>query len=237
MLESLPSSLSDIEEDELLKWINEELANERGVFAKGYQGKVLLFMHRNERLVIKAPPSKGLLGGFYKSMVRHEYEIYRRLKTLDGVPKCYGLLDNQYLVLSFIDGGSLREREPEDRALFFNRLLKLLHDMHSLGVAHFDLKRKDNILVADNDVPYLIDFGLAVTKKPRPYIHLLNRYLFSQARRFDFNAWVKHKYKKDYRQVSDEDRRYLDRSLTETVSHTVKVIYRYFKKKKWRLER
>ena len=60
------------------------------------------------------------------------------------------------------------------------------------GVAHGDLKRKDNIIVAAGEQPYLLDFGIAVRRSARNDV--FNRLVFEHVRQMDLNAWVKLKY-------------------------------------------
>ena len=64
--------------------------------------------------------------------------------------------------------------------------------MHAAGVAHSDLKRKDNIIVGSGERPYLIDFGIAVRRSARN--GLFNRLVFARLKQMDLNAWVKLKY-------------------------------------------
>ena len=64
--------------------------------------------------------------------------------------------------------------------------------MHAAGVAHGDLKRKDNIIVGPGEQPYLIDFGIAVRRSATS--RLWNRLVFEPLVQMDMNAWVKLKY-------------------------------------------
>jgi predicted Ser/Thr protein kinase len=229
VLEGLPPELLDLTESRLLRWVEAALAEGRHDFGRGYQGRVLLFEQAGRRLIVKVPP-QGRLGWFYRAMLRHEYRVYRCLHGFEGVPRCYGLPGGRYLVLEHIEGVSLRERRPEKAEIFFKRLLELLQRLHAAGVTHVDLKKKDNILIVNGETPYLVDFGVAIIRKPgwRP----VNRYLFVLGKRFDLNAWVKHKYRKDYGRVSVEDRMHLDRSWVETWAHKAKYAYKKLKKRR-----
>lgn len=64
--------------------------------------------------------------------------------------------------------------------------------MHSVGVAHGDLKRKENTLVGPGETPYLIDFGVACVRSRRG--RGFNRLRFEQTRQMDLNAFIKLKY-------------------------------------------
>lgn len=229
MLEGLPPELTG---QRLLEWTEAALAGDRYDFGRGYQGRVLLYEQAGHRLIVKVSPRRRGLGWLYRLMVRHEYKVYRRLRGFEGVPRCYGLLDGRYLVLDYVEGMPLRDCRPANPELFFERFLDLLRRLHAAGVAHVDLKKKDNILIIGGDTPCLIDFGVAVVRKPgwRP----VNRYLFTMGKRFDLNAWIKHKYRKHYDKVSAADRLFFNRSWIETVAHKAKYAYKGIKRRRRR---
>ena len=66
-----------------------------------------------------------------------------------------------------------------------------------------DLKRKDNLIVDQNLNPYLIDFGTAVINFDES--SSLKKIVFNFLRKTDLNAWIKHKYKRSYENISNED--------------------------------
>jgi serine/threonine protein kinase len=95
--------------------------------------------------------------------------------------------------------------------------------MHRLNVAHMDLKKKDNLLTTENDQPYLIDFGAAVIKKKG--LHPFNSFWYKLAKRFDYNAWIKHKYHNRMDEISDNDQVYYKQTLTEKYAGLIKKAY------------
>jgi serine/threonine protein kinase len=105
-------------------------------------------------------------------------------------------VDNEALVLEYIAGPSLRERDSRltDRERFYARLLDTIQSMHKAGVAHGDLKRKDNVIVGAGEQPYLIDFGIACRRDPRGGVW--NRWRFAMFVQLDLNAWLKLKYRR-----------------------------------------
>jgi tRNA A-37 threonylcarbamoyl transferase component Bud32 len=158
-----------------------------------------------------------------RAMLRNEHRAYTKLSGLRSVPYCYGLLDGTYLVLKYVEGVPIRRAEITDRALFFDSLLAAIKDFHKAGVAHADLKKKDNLLVVDGRMPCIIDFGTAVIRKNG--FAPVNCYLYSLARKFDFNAWAKLKYNGRFEQISKEDQQYYDRTIVEKVSRWIKQQY------------
>ncbi|HEY3487961.1 MAG TPA: hypothetical protein VGL10_07840 [Gammaproteobacteria bacterium] len=205
-------------------WIVSSLAGGANVFSAGYQGTILYYDDGTVRLVVKVPPLVTWKRLLLLPLLRHEYRVYQKLADIPGIPRCYGLLADRFLILEYIEGASLRDGRIGDREQFFTGLRSLLGRVHAAGVAHADLKKKDNILIAADGRPYLVDFGIACIRKPgfAPF----NHWLFEMGRRFDFNAWVKHKYQRRFVDISTEDRAYLRPTLIERLARLIKQPYR-----------
>jgi serine/threonine protein kinase len=222
--------MQKLDEAALNQWIEESIATGANTLAAGYQGQTLYYENENSRYVIKVPHGKGLARRFHRRMLRHEYEVYRKLGDFDGAPACYGLIDGQYLVLEYIDGRTIRSKRPLDEEEFHARLFDHIKTMHAKGVAHMDLKRKDNLLVKADESPCILDFGAAVINKPG--FHPLNRYHFRIAKQFDFNAWIKHKYHdRSPGKISMVDRKYYNVTWIEALAGIVKQAYTSLKGK------
>jgi predicted Ser/Thr protein kinase len=160
----------------------------------GYQASALLYRTSAGDVVVKKPHRSGPLGWLWRSLLKREHAVYERLGGIAGIPRSFGLVAGEYLALEFIAGPSLREHETRlaDREAFFAKLLATVRAMHAAGVAHGDLKRKDNIIVGPGERPYLIDFGIAVRRSARN--GMFNRFVFARVEQMDLNAWVKLKY-------------------------------------------
>ena len=176
-------------------------------------------------LIVKEAMGSAVVRAFRRWMIRREYRVYQRLEGIPGVPRCFGLHEDR-LLLEFIDSDPLRlsAGELEDRDRFFAVLLEILQAIHRAGVAHSDMKRKDNILVTPDGLPYLIDFGSAVLR--REGAGSGRNWLFRQACQIDLNAWVKHKYLARYDTISAADARFYDPTLVERVSGPVRRAWR-----------
>jgi predicted Ser/Thr protein kinase len=159
----------------------------------GYQASVHVYSTSFGDIVVKTPHG-GVFAGLWRTLLRREHAVYERLTGIAGIPRCFGLVDGERLALEYVAGPSLREHEAKiaDRAAFFEKLLATVRAMHAAGVAHGDLKRKDNIIVGADERPYLIDFGIAARRSATstPW----NRYAFAPLVQMDMNAWVKLKY-------------------------------------------
>src|SRR5436190_20542517 len=206
----------------LIEWM-ETHAQEALPHARGYQGSVYKYEANGRRYVVKAALGAGLRGRLARWMLRREREIYRRLEGFAGSPRCHGLVAGRYLVLDYIDGVSLREARIADRKIFFDTLFEQIQELHRRGVAHADLKRRDNLLVVDGRLPCLIDFGAAAFRKPG--FSPINHYLYRLAQRFDYNAWAKLKYRGRMEALTQEDRAYYGRTGIEIVARAIKRSY------------
>ena len=158
-------------------------------------------------LVVKSPHPNPLLAGFGRRAIRREASVYAHLENVPGVPRSLGLADSEHLVLEYVPGPTLREAATglADRERFFVRLLEAIRAMHAAGVAHGDLKRKENTLVGPKETPCIIDFGVACLR--RAGRHPFNRIRFDQTRQMDLNAYIKLKYGPFTEQMSAEDAR------------------------------
>jgi serine/threonine protein kinase len=220
--------MENITDSELIAWIRASVRDRKNILSRGYQGHVYLYQDKGRRLIIKAPMGWGLGRWIRLLMLRNEYRIYSRLPAMNGIPRCHGLLDNRYLVLEYIDGIPIRTARITERNVFFERFLRLIKGLHEAGVAHTDLKKKDNVLVVDGKIPCVIDFGVAVLRKPG--FAPINHYLYNLASTFDFNAWVKLKYNGRYEDLTENDGIYFNRTLVEKVSRWIKDAYLIAKK-------
>lgn len=91
-----------------------------------------------------------------------EDRMLRRLQGLPGIPRYGGRIDADALCMEFLKADRLPHRKDSALTLdFFAQLKDTVHKMHQRGVAHGDLRRK-NILVCENQKPYLIDFTTGV---------------------------------------------------------------------------
>jgi serine/threonine protein kinase len=177
----------------LAAWLRDAIGNAGGRrLGSGYQASVHLYASPVGDVVVKQPHEGTVLGPLWRYLLRREAAVYARLAGIPGIPRSFGLIDERWLVLEYVAGPSLREHEARiaDRERLFALLLETLRAMHSAGVAHRDLKRKDNIIVGAGERPYLIDFGIAMRRSES---WLLRRW-FEHSCQSDYNAWVKLKY-------------------------------------------
>lgn len=227
----------------LRSWLADAEQREAALLSAGNQGAAYLYSGEvggvPRMLVLKRAGSGLLSGWFHALMLRREAVVYQRLADVAGVPHSPGLLDNEWLVLDYVEGRSLKHAryELEDESGFYEQLLNILHDVHAAGVAHGDLKRKDNVLVTAGEVPCVIDFGTAVLRDGS----LFDRLMFRLVRRFDYNAWIKVKYRNDYSAITVADRRWYRPTLVELAFRQLQRFWRLVSlrqpRKHWRRAR
>lgn len=188
-------------------------------------------------IIIKQAIGSGIPRFLRRAMIRREFRVYQRLRGVPGVPRCYGLRDADHLVLEYIDSESLRECDKSlaDPDEFYALLQEVILSVHAAGVAHTDLKRKNNVLVTPDGQPYLIDFGTAVVCKSGG--GFLNRRIFATACQLDMNAWIKHKYHGRFADIVANDRPYYRPTVVERLIRPTQKIWRRLTGRQWRKAR
>lgn len=187
----------------LASWADDSLKNGRNILATSNQGTVLLYERGEQAFVLKVAVGRGPVLSVRRATLEREHEAYRRVDGIQGIPHCYGMLDDRYLVLEFIRGTPYRDAKILERDEWFRELLDIIRSCHARGVAHGDLKNKSNLMSDAKGRPCLIDFG--ATALFREGFHPINHRFFRFLKQLDLNAWVKHKYHGRFEALSSED--------------------------------
>ena len=102
-----------------------------------------------------------------KRLAQRETRMLQRLADSPNVPDYSGNLAineiNQLHAVThdYVPGHPLERREPVND-VFFPTLQQLIKDMHARDLAYVDLSKRQNIIVGDDDKPYLIDFQISL---------------------------------------------------------------------------
>lgn len=96
-------------------------------------------------------------------LLERERRALERLDGLAGVPRLLGTdetAEGRALVRTFVAGEPLSAAKtlPEN---FFDELDALVAALHARGVCHNDLHKEQNVIVAADGYPWLVDFQLA----------------------------------------------------------------------------
>jgi serine/threonine protein kinase len=188
-------------------------------------------------LVVKSPHPNRFLAWFGSHAIRREATAYERLHGIEGIPQCFGMADSKHLVLAHVQGSTLRVAAPDlvDRGLFFDRLLSSIQAMHAAGVAHGDLKRKENTLVGPGQTPYIIDFGVACLRADNDGGY--QRKKFELMRQMDLNAYIKLKYGRLTDEMSPEDSALYRPLLIERIARRARGPWKFLTLRKARKRR
>ena len=214
-------ALNALDKTEIAAWAERQIGT-HPAYAGGYQGQIYRYDTRDRQLVIKVANGRGPARWLRQWMLAREARVYERLSGFRGAPHFHGLLQGRYLVLEYVEGARMHRKNVTQPDVFFPTLLDYIKELHRRGVAHADLKRKDNLIVVDGRTPYLIDFGAAIVHKPG--WHPLNHMLFDLARQFDHNAWVKLKHRYVER-APVEDLVYFRMTRIERIARVIKRGY------------
>jgi hypothetical protein len=131
-------------------------------------------------------PVRLLLGPW---QLDREGRAYGVLTGVRGTAAFVARVDRQAIALQYVHGRSLATYRPgELKAEFFDRLDRLLDDIHARGVAHGDLHRHD-VLAGPGEEPYLVDFSTSVVALAGA--GSLSRLIFRQMRGADRRSAAK----------------------------------------------
>lgn len=96
-----------------------------------------------------------------------EARAYRALEGHPAVPRFFGFLDPEALVVEYRPGERMSRRLAGQLPPgFVTQLEDAIRGMHARGVAHLDLRHRTNVMVGRDGRPVLIDFASAMCFRP-----------------------------------------------------------------------
>lgn len=211
--------------ERIAAWLKAAPADAGVPLGKGYQAATVLYESPYGKFVVKRACGVWPWRAIGEAAIRREHKIYSIIDGVSGVPRCLGLIDGRMLVLEHIEGTTFRRGEAklDDWENFFVKLLETLRGIHARGVAHGDLKRKDNLLIGPGDQPYIVDFGVASIEKraTMPWSNAIYRWMHQ----YDYNAWVKLKNRRQLDKLLPEDAALYKPTATERVARTIRTVW------------
>jgi hypothetical protein len=177
---------------------------------KWRKADILLLETERGRAVVKDFSGKILPVRWYgRWQIRREASIYRRLSGVGGVPRYYGRIGKNAMAIEFIKGERISQwKRRELPPALFARLWALIQEIHSRGVVHIDLRKRDNILINASGEVFIIDFNASFRFDPGSRGE---RWLFPALRKIDHFGFLKWKSTLAPGQLSEAERSYFQR--------------------------
>ncbi|MFP3902765.1 MAG: RIO1 family regulatory kinase/ATPase [Armatimonadota bacterium] len=185
--------------------------------------------------VIRAPRGLVVVKDYYRDanafkrglgqyLINREYQAYRRLDNIHGVPQCYKCLDNWTLVTEFVDAPPAAAVNPERLdEHFFGRLKHLVGQLHGRGLAHADLHNLGNILIDKTDHPVIVDYTSAILTGSNPLAAVALPHLYDD----DIRGIYKLKANCRRDMLTEEEKAFLHhRTLAENVFRSLRDLVR-----------
>jgi hypothetical protein len=142
--------------------------------------------------------------------IAREHRAYRVLGRLPGVPRLVCRVDALALAIERVEAEQLGKAPDRraDGAAKLAALREVVSRFHAVGLAHLDLRARENVLVSPAGQVYVVDFASAVSFRPGSLGH---RLLFPWFRRVDESALLKWKVLLEAGRLSDRERAFLKR--------------------------
>ncbi len=157
-------------------YIGYDLKNQRNCIIKEYFPKKVVLRDLDKRTVLCKMPS--LKDKYYNSLKMFFNEaIFLKMFNHKNIARYIDhFLENNtgYIVMEYYEGLTLDEYMKEEIEIslpcFFEKIfihvINAVIEMHKKGILHRDIK-PTNIVICQNDVPVIIDFGSAIFYKNR----------------------------------------------------------------------
>jgi TP53 regulating kinase and related kinases len=165
-----------------------------------------------KRRVRKSYRNEQLDAGIRKERTVKESAAIHESKLAGArTPSILGLdLEHSSIIMTFVDGSLARDAvdtmSGTERNSLLEELGRQVGHLHSAGIVHGDLTTS-NIILSTDDMPFLIDFGMAErSHEPEDFgtdLHLLQRSL-TATHALDFASSLR-KVAKGYREIFGKD--------------------------------
>ena len=123
-------------------------------------------------------------------LVIREVRSLKKLDGITGVPHLYHVYNRYCFLVESVNGiaASQMQKDTLDND-FFERMNKVLDDVHEKGVTHCDLRSAGNTLITEDHQPWLVDFVASIHQSSR--WNIIGRWIFDQFVEADYGAVLK----------------------------------------------
>lgn len=165
------------------------------MIVRGAGGKadVLAVGDGGERVLVKDfAPRAFWARSLGRLQVAREAAAYAWLEGVAGIPAFVGRIDPFALAIEWVDGERLAfaDVRPADGPRYVAKLRAILDAIHARGVAHNDLRGRENVLLRRDGELAVVDFAAAVRLRPGGLAH---RWFFKWIAMADEAAFLKWK--------------------------------------------
>lgn len=123
-------------------------------------------------------------------LVLREVRSLKRLDGVAGVPRLYHVYNRYAFLVESVDGVAASQMKASSLGNdFFERMNKVLDDIHDKGVTHCDLRSAGNTLITPDHQPWLVDFVASIHQSSR--WNIIGRWIFDQFVEADYGAVLK----------------------------------------------
>lgn len=140
-----------------------------------------------------------------KTLISNEALILKHLQGVKGIPRLIARTESG-LITEYIAGQPLGKLKGRLQYEIIPKIESLISAIHRRGVVHLDLAQKQNILVAPDMTPYLIDFANAFYFRKRAFGF---RQVFDYLCLVDRGSLLKFKNRYFPDKMTDDDKEFL----------------------------
>ncbi len=196
---------------------------------RGTRPEVVLITYGGKKAILKDytqsdPWFRRLVGPL---LAFREARALRLLKGLPGVPQLINTLGRQAVLMDYIEGPTTKELKNSGQVdpEVFNRIYKLVDEIHERGVAHCDLRSGGNTIITASGQPYFVDF---VGYVARSNWNLPWRWVFNKFCIADEIAVARMKKRLLPDQLTDEEKKNLELDKNHPIGKFARFMGRSF---------
>jgi predicted Ser/Thr protein kinase len=175
---------------------------------------LLLVEHRGVPLIVKDFRNKAAwVRALGRLMISRETRAYGKLRGIPGIPRFAGRIDAHALAIERIEGVPLAfapDRTVDGPGKLL-QLRRILDRMHEVGVAHLDLRGRENLVLDREGRIWVVDFASAIWLRPGSLRH---RLFFGWLKMADEAAYLKWKSIVEAGPFTDDERAFVERFRT-----------------------
>lgn len=146
---------------------------------------------------------------FSSLMSWREYQIYKQVADLEGVPPLGPRFGNRGYFHVFVEGKTLFEIKRDNGIVpeaLFTELRELIEKIHKRSIYYVDLNKLGNIIAGDDGKTYLIDYQICLPFPKSGLLALLTKPLFNLLIQDDLYHIYKHKSRFQPELMTDEEK-------------------------------